>query len=230
MVKGTVAYVAELTAWFRSHAHPEKATAMSSYMKNRYPFLGIQTPERNVLLKAFLQEQGRPENEQQLEQVVKLLWSQPEREFQNVAMSFMDARGKRTEPSRIKLLESLIVEKSWWDTVDFLAGNAAGSYFTHYPEQIDAYPEQWIRSENLWLRRSALLFQLGYKHRTDEERLFRFIRLCRHEKEFFIAKAIGWSLRQYARVNPDAVIAFVANESLQPLSKREALKRLADLR
>jgi 3-methyladenine DNA glycosylase AlkD len=221
-----VAYVAELTAWFRSHARPENAIAMSAYMKNRYEFLGIQTPERNALLKAFLQVQGRPENEQQLEQVVKLLWEQPEREFQNVAMSFLDAHGRRTEESRIKLLELLIVEKSWWDTVDFLAGNAAGSYLIHYPEQIENYPDKWIQSENLWLRRSALLFQLGYKHRTNEERLFRYISSCGHEKEFFIAKAIGWALRQYARVNPDAVIAFVAKESLQPLSKREALKRL----
>lgn len=220
-------FVAELTSWFRTHSHPEKANAMSAYMKNRYPFLGIQTPERNRLLKTFLQAHGRPKNEQQLEQIVKLLWEQPEREFQNVAMSFLDARGKRTEESRIKLLESLIIDKSWWDTVDFLAGNLSGSYLTHYPEQIESYPDRWIRSSNLWLRRSALLFQLQYKDRTDEERLFRYIRMCSHEKEFFIAKAIGWALRQYAKVNPDAVLAFAANESLQPLSRREALKLLA---
>ena len=220
------AYVAGLTVWFRSHDRPEKAIAMSAYMKNRYTFMGIQTPERNALLKAFLQAHGRPESEQSLEQVVKLLWAQPEREFQNGAMSFLDTRGKRTVESRIMLLESLIMEKSWWDTVDFLAGNAVGSYLTHYPEQIATYPDRWIQSDNLWLRRSALLFQLGYKQRTNEELLFRYIRACAHEKEFFIAKAIGWALRQYARINPDAVLAFVANESLQPLSKREALKRL----
>lgn len=220
------AYVTELTAWFRPHVHPEKAAAMSAYMKNRYSFLGIQTPERNALLKSFVQTYGKPGNEQELEQVVRLLWSQPEREFQNVAMSFLASRGKRTEVSRIKLLESLIVDKSWWDTVDFLAGNAAGSYLAQYPEQIEAYPDRWIQSDNLWLRRSALLFQLSYKDRTDEARLFRYIRLCGHEKEFFIAKAIGWALRQYAKVNPEAVLAFVANEPLQPLSKREALKRL----
>ena len=97
--------------------------------------MGIQTPERNALLKAFLQAHGRPESEQSLEQVVKLLWAQPEREFQNVAMSFLDTRGKRTVESRIMLLESLIMEKSWWDTVDFLAGNAVGSYLTHYPSR-----------------------------------------------------------------------------------------------
>ncbi|CAG7608627.1 hypothetical protein PAESOLCIP111_01082 [Paenibacillus solanacearum] len=229
-MKEPVAYVAELTAWFRSHARPDQAIAMSAYMKNRYPFLGIKTPERNLLLKAFVQAQGKPENEQHLEQVVKLLWAQPEREFQNVAMSFLDTHGKRTEESRIQLLESLIVDKSWWDTVDFLAGNAAGSYLAHYPEQIEFYPEQWILSDNLWLRRSAILYQLGYKQLTNEERLFRFIRLCRHEKEFFIAKAIGWALRQYARIKPDAVRAFAANESLQPLSKREALKHLTQSR
>ncbi|EHB57519.1 DNA alkylation repair protein [Paenibacillus lactis] len=219
-------FVAELTSWFRTHAHPDKAVAMSAYMKNRYAFLGIQTPERNALLKTFLQAHGRPENEQQLEQIVKLLWAQPEREFQNVAMTLLDARGKRTEESRIKLLESLIIDKSWWDTVDFLAGNLSGSYLTHYPEQIEGYPDRWIRSDNLWLRRSAILFQLHYKDRTDKERLFQYIRICSHEKEFFIAKAIGWALRQYAKVNPDDVLAFAANEFLQPLSRREALKLL----
>lgn len=155
-----------------------------------------------------------------------MLWAQPEREFQNVAMTFLDSRGKRVDKSRIHILESLIQEKSWWDTVDFLAGNAVGTYLSYYPEQVIHYPDRWIHSDNLWLRRSALLFQLGYKHRTDEGRLFRYIHECAHEQEFFIAKAIGWALRQYARVNPDAVIKFVANEPLQPLSKREALKRL----
>src|SRR5690606_12666619 len=103
---------------------------------------------------------------------------------------------------------------------------AVGTYLSYYPEQIMHYPDRWIHSDNLWLRRSALLFKLGYKHRTDEDRLFRYIRECAHEQEFFIAKAIGWALRQYAKVKPDAVMEFVATESLQPLSKREALKRL----
>lgn len=226
ITKEVESYVAELIVWFRSHANPEKSILMRSYMKNQYIFLGIQTPERNKLLKEFMLVNGRPDDEQSLEQIVKLLWAQPEREFQNVAMTFLDARGKRPEASRIRLLESLIKVKSWWDTVDFLAGNAVGNYLKYYPEEVVDYPDQWIQSDNLWLRRSALLFQLGYKHSTDEDRLFRYVRTCANEKEFFIAKAIGWALRQYARTNPDAVLAFVANEPLQPLSKREALKRL----
>lgn len=220
------AYVSALTVWFRAHANPDKAAAMTAYMKNLFPFLGIQTPERNALLKSFIAEHGKPENEQDLERIVRLLWAEPERESQNVAMSLLDSRGKRTAVSRIRLLESLIVEKSWWDTVDFLAGNAAGKYLTHYPEHIPSYPDRWITSDNLWLRRSAILYQLGYKHQTDEERLFRYVRACAHEKEFFIAKAIGWALRQYAKVKPEAVSAFVAVEPLQPLSRREALKLL----
>lgn len=200
---------------------------MAAYMRNQFPFLGIQTPERNALLKAFVRKHGKPEDEATLERVVNLLWEAPEREFQNVAMSLLDARGKRTEASRIVLLEALIMKKSWWDTVDFLAGNAAGKYLIHYPEHIASYPDRWIQSDHLWLRRSALLYQLSYKDKTDEARLFSYIRSCAHEQEFFIAKAIGWALRQYAKVNADAVIAFVDKEPLQPLSKREALKNLS---
>lgn len=219
-------YVEALLKWFRVHADPGKAVRMSAYMRDQYPFLGIQTTERNALLKAFIREHGKPNSEDALERVVKLLWDSPEREFQNVAMSLLDARGKRTEPSRIDLLEALIIQKSWWDTVDFLAGNAAGKFLLHYPELVAQFPDRWIASDNLWLRRSALLYQLSYKNKTDEKRLFSYIRSCAHEKEFFIAKAIGWALRQYAKVNADAVLAFVDEEPLQPLSKREALKNL----
>ena len=219
-------YATQLMTWFRSHSDPVKAIPMSAYMKNQYAFLGIQTPDRNALLKRFVLEHGRPDGEQMLEQVVRLLWEAPEREFQNVAMSLLDTGKKRPEQSRIDLLEALIQHKSWSDTVDYLASNAAGKYFVHYPEQIAHYPDRWIHSDNLWLRRSALLYQLNYKERTDEERLFRYIRTCAQEKEFFITKAIGWALRQYARTNPAAVVAFVERERLQPLSKREAIKRL----
>lgn len=219
-------YVAAMAAWFRAHANPEKAAPMAAYMKNQYPFLGIQSPERRALLKQFIQKHGKPTAEDSLQQVVKLLWELPEREFQNVAMSFLEARPKQVDATRIILLESIITQKSWWDTVDFLAGNLVGNYLRHYPEQIAHYPDRWIEADHMWLRRSAILFQLNYKWDTDEERLFNYIRRCAHEKEFFIAKAIGWALRQYARIKPDAVIAFVEAEPLQPLSKREALRAI----
>ncbi|MCC3377469.1 DNA alkylation repair protein [Cohnella sp. REN36] len=219
------AYVADLASLLRAHANPAEAVRMAAYMKNRYPFFGIKSPAREALTRQFAAERGIPEGEA-LERVVLALWAQPERELQNVAMSLLERRIKRADRGLADLLERLIADKSWWDTVDMLAGKLAGTLFAKYPDLIPAYPDRWILSDNLWLRRSALLFQLAYRERTDTDRLFRYIRLCAGETDFFIRKAIGWALRQYARTDADAVRAFVRETSLSPLSAKEALKHI----
>lgn len=99
-----------------------------------------------------------------------------------------------------------------------------GDHLAKYPELIPRYTERWIASENLWLRRTAILYQLRYKERTDAGRLFRYIEKCKEENEFFIRKAIGWALREYSKTDESAVRAFVDKTPLSPLSVREALK------
>ena len=84
--------------------------------------------------------------------------------------------------------------------------------------------ERWLSSPNKWEVRTAILHQLGYKDQTDEKILYDCIRRQTDSKEFFIAKAIGWALREYAYINPESVYAFVQSTPMQPLSKREALK------
>jgi len=219
-------YTAELAAWFRSHAAPEKAAPMAAYMRDKFPFLGIKSPERKQLTKEFWANHGIPTGDELLE-VVRRLWELPEREFQNVAMSFLDKHGKRAKVEDIDTFEHLIVTKSWWDTVDYLAAHSMGDHLAKYPELIPVYADRWIVSDDYWLRRTAILYQLRYKGRTDVDRMFAYIERCKDESEFFIRKAIGWALREYSKTDEDAVRRFVERTPLSPLSVKEALKHVS---
>jgi 3-methyladenine DNA glycosylase AlkD len=116
--------------------------------------------------------------------------------------------------------------KSWWDTVDTISGGPLGIHFQRFPKVRERYLARWRASDNIWLRRATILFQLNYKKETDFDLLCEIIRENLNSKEFFINKAIGWSLRQYARHDPQAVKGFVTSIPLHPLSRREAMKHL----
>ena len=133
---------------------------------------------------------------------------------------------KHINETHIPFLEELIVTKSWWDSVDSIVPTFLGGIFLKHPELISAYIPKWIASDNIWLQRTAILFQLKYKEKMDEELLFWIIGQLHSSKEFFIQKAIGWVLREYAKTNPDAVWEYVQNNELAPLSKREAIKHI----
>lgn len=126
----------------------------------------------------------------------------------------------------LKTFEWMIQQNSWWDSVDTIASRLAGEYFKKFPQQKEAIVLGWSNHENMWLNRTAILFQLSYKSETDEDLLFQVIKQHLHSGEFFIQKAIGWALRQYAYTQPESVKQFVAANELKPLSKREALKHL----
>lgn len=222
----TTCFVKKLQNSLLPHANPEQAGPMSSYMRELFPFLGIKTPQRTALFRVFLKENGNPSAEE-LEAIVRELWALPEREYQYIAMTLLGKNAKTLHPAIIHLLEELITNKSWWDTVDFLASHMVGAYFKQYPEQIGVYSEKWLASDNLWLKRTVILFQLSYKSKTDLPLLFHAITRCLPSDEFFIQKAIGWALREYTKTDPAPVLAFLQNESLPALSKREALKVLA---
>ena len=118
----------------------------------------------------------------------------------------------------------MVTHKSWWDTVDFIAVKLMGAYFITYPDQKKVCISKWLKSNNIWLQRSALLFQLKYKSAIDTQLLSSSINYLLGSKEFFINKAIGWILREYSRTNPIWVMAFVDKTALSNLSKKEALR------
>lgn len=210
---------------FSRHAQPEKARAMSAYMKDHFPFFGIQKPEREALSNP-LYGQWKKLSPGQVKAGVQDLWELPERELQYFALEVLKKTKYASLSGSIELFEWLIIRKSWWDTVDLLAAHLVGSYFKAHPEDTSQVTDRWIHSSDMWLQRSALLFQLTYKEKTDFELLKRYILIHRNSQEFFIQKAMGWALRQYARTEPLRVKTWTESQSLPPLTRREALKHL----
>jgi 3-methyladenine DNA glycosylase AlkD len=215
-------YARALKAHLAAHADPVRAAPMKAYMRDQFEYLGIKTPERVALTRQFIEERGLPKLVD-LNIVVHDLWALPEREYQYVGLGLIGNFLKQLPPEFIDTFEYLIITKSWWDTVD---GIPVGAHFKRYPKVRDVYLAKWRTSDNIWLRRITILFQLGYKKDTDFDLLRDIIRENLGSKEFFINKAIGWALRQYTRIDPDGVREFVAETPLHPLSAREALKWL----
>jgi len=218
-------YVANLKALFEKNSDPSQAAPMKKYMRDQFDYLGIKTPQSKMLMKEFIGKQGLPPIEE-LDTILRDLWALPQREFQYVAMNLLDRFEKKLPANFIITLEYLIVTKSWWDTVDTLASHPVGTHFQRYPAVKKKYLAKWRKSKNLWLRRTAILFQLGYKKETDFNLLCEIIRENLGSDEFFINKAIGWALRQYAYTDAKAVKKFVKATDLHPLSRREAMKHL----
>ena len=219
-------YLVPLKELFEQNANPAQARPMKKYMRDQFEYLGISTPARVALLKKFYTEYELPEMKD-LDAILRDLWSLPQREFQYVAVGLLGRCDKQIPANFIKTIEYLIVTKSWWDTVDGIAGGTVGVHFKRFPDIREKYLIKWRVSDNFWLRRTTILFQLNYKQETDFDLLCDIIRENLGSKEFFINKAIGWALRQYARIDPKAVKKFVnATKDLHPLSKREALKHL----
>lgn len=198
---------------------------MSAYMREQFPFLGIKSPERRALFKQFLTENGLPSVES-LEESVWAMWQLPEREYQYLAIGLLEKMRRKVGPEVIELYEKLVVTHAWWDTVDGLASNIIGFHFERFPDLQDPWISKWRASEDFWLRRITLLFQLRYKDKTDVPLLFALIEENRESKEFFIQKAIGWALREHSKTDGDLVEEFIAKTELAPLSAREGLKWL----
>ena len=216
-------YLQALQTTFEANAIPANVAPMKKYMRGQFEYLGIKTPLRKSLLKAFYAAHGPPPLDD-LQEVIRQLWAMPYREYQYTALEFLTKRLRFLTPDTIPLLESLITTKSWWDTVDGLAANQVGGVIARFPHIRDQYIGRWRGQENIWLRRTTLLFQLRYKEQTDADLLYALIKDNLADKEFFIQKAIGWALREYSKSSPTAVQQFVAQTDLSPLAHREALK------
>lgn len=212
-----------LTALFESAKCPANAGPMKRYMKDVSEFLGLKSADRKKMQASFFRSYGYP-NGQNLFSSIIYLWGMPYREFQYCGMDMMAKPAIKLRNEDIEIIEYMITTKSWWDTVDMVASSVAGRYFRAYPQNIAPVTGQWINSENIWLKRSALLFQLKYKRNTDSSLLFGYIKKEAGHKDFFIRKAIGWALREYSKTNPDMVKEFIDSNVLSPLSKNEGLK------
>jgi len=205
----------------KAAADPEQAAKMSAYMRDQFAFIGIPTPERKKLCKDFLKT---------LKSVdwtfIFKCWEQPEREFQYLAMDCLIKLKPQLTPADIPNIKRLITTKSWWDTIDGLdviVGDIAMRY-----AQVNDTLLQWSTDDNIWLRRTAIDHQLTRKEKTDTALLEQILLNNFGQTEFFINKAIGWSLRDYSRTDPDWVREFIKKhkDKMAPLSIREGSKYL----
>jgi 3-methyladenine DNA glycosylase AlkD len=198
-----------------------KASKMEAYMKHKFEYLGIQAPLRNELSKDFLKEL-------KLEKainwnIVWTLWELNEREFQYLALKYLEMMNKYLQENDIHKIAKLITCKSWWDTVDGTV-NLVGPLVKTYPELQEKVIKVWTLQEDIWLKRISIIFQLKYKQDTNLEFLsFAILKNC-HSKEFFLNKAIGWALREYSKTDADWVKKFILTYKLNSLSVREGLK------
>jgi len=216
-------YFKELAAAFEKHANPSIAAGAKAYMRNRSEFYGIASPLRKLILKDFLSKAGYPPYAD-IEDLVKYAWDQPQREWQYAAMDITEKSLKKADKNMIELAEWMIRNKPWWDTVDFIAPNIAGALFIKFPEIKMQSIDKWMQSDHLWLQRSCLIHQLLYNKTADRALLFNLCEQLSGHPDFFIRKAIGWSLRQYSKAYPEAVIEFVNTHKMSNLSRKEALK------
>lgn len=200
---------------------PIRAQEMKAYMKGHFPFIGVQAVPRNEIIRKW-----RP-SIQHLDfwDLIHSLWEEEEREFQYVAIELLKKKKYTSFKSDdIHHIRELICTKSWWDSVDHLAAYTLGGFLQRFPEKTTQITADFSDSNNMWLVRSTLIFQLKYGNNTDFELMKELIYKHADSKEFFIQKAIGWALRQYSKSNPDAVRGFVQTIELKTVARREAYK------
>ncbi|MBT3153945.1 DNA alkylation repair protein [Streptomyces sp. CHD11] len=215
-----------LTAAYGPAADPERAPAMRAYMKDVAPFLGITAPARRALSRTVTAGLPRP-GEADCAAVALRCWELPEREYHYFAVDYLRRHVRHCSSGFLPVTRHLVTTVPWWDTVDLLAAHVVGALVAADP-RLTADMDEWIADDDMWLVRTALLHQLRYREHTDSARLFAFCLRRSGHPDFFVRKAIGWCLREYARTDPDAVRSFLAREQgrFAPLSVREALKNI----
>lgn len=217
----------DLQAALNANRNPEIAAGQSAYLKHQFQFLGMKAPARRQIQKPLFKRHGISA-ESELVAVAEALWALPYRDYHHAALDLLEWYQPLHTPAMLPVLKRLALQHQWWDSIDDLAGSLIGKLALRHPELA---PEiaGWIEHENFWLRRIAILFQLKHKHKTDSELLFCLCEKTMHEKEFFIRKAIGWALREYAKTNPQAVWDFTQRNKkhLSGLSYREATRRIS---
>jgi len=218
-----IPWVKQLQDALEKHANKENAYWMANYMRNQFEFLGVKKP---VQMQVFKQVFKSFDEESTYLDVATALREMPQHEYHYLSMVLV-LKMKKYWDDRIPIwVEQMALKYPWWDITDVLAPKIVGPYFLKFPEKREYYINRWLESNNIWLQRLCILYQLDYKSQLDTKELTRIINHLSFSKEFFIQKAIGWILRQYARTNPAWVREFVQHHPIATLSKREALKHL----
>jgi 3-methyladenine DNA glycosylase AlkD len=227
LTSSTDLLVAFVSAQFRARANPENAGSMAAYMKTAMPFYGIKKPDR-VPVYREMKKRFVPSSRREYEAGVRALWRLPHREEKYAAIEFARQSEAFITAESLPVYERLVREGAWWDLVDEVAIRLVGRAQFKQRAKLRLVMRVWIDDQDFWIRRTALLSQIGHKQQTDQRQLFDHCLRRAGETEFFIRKAIGWALRDYSYTAPEAVRGFlVANHGrLSGLSFREGARQL----
>ena len=225
-----VTLLPRLRRTLRQAGDPVKAPVMRAYMKSAMPYHGVPTPLLRQICKATFAE-VRFSAAAQWQSLMLEIWRGARFREERYACLYLagDKRARVFQtPVAMKMYEELIVTGAWWDYVDDIAAHRIGPIVQDYPKPMQRKMLSWSRSNNLWKRRTAILCQLGFKGNTDLGFLYACIEPSLGSGEFFLRKAIGWALRQYAWTDGAEVKRYVRahRDRLSGLSVREALKNI----
>ena len=212
------------------NANPEKAPGMQAYMKSEMPYLGVQMPALKAVCRKVFSAHLINAQKRWMDTILAIWRNADYREERYAAIrlgehhAYEDFRTLEALPC----YEEMIVDGAWWDYVDAIAPRLVGGLLTRYPKEMKGLMLEWAHSSDIWKRRTSIICQLKFKDATDVDLLQTCIEPSIDHSEFFLRKAIGWALREYAKTDPDEVIAYVTENAhgLSALSKREALRIL----
>ena len=212
----------DICARFEEAADPETAKSMADYMRGRFEFYGLKTPERRAVYKDLIKSEKKRGTINWA--FLDDCWSDPHRELQYLAQDYLAAMKGSLKYDDIEHIRRYIQTKPWWDTIDFLC-RIIGS-IGEKDDRVDSLMLEWAVDDDLWVRRSAIEHQIGRKETTYAGLMETIIKKNLGSKEFFINKAIGWALRDYSKTDPDRVRRFIEahRDKLAPLSIREGSK------
>jgi len=224
------ALIAALRRELKAHGDPKRAIGAQAYMKSKMPYYGVPTPLQRKIFKQLFAARPLP-SEPAWRATLLAVWRGAKfREERYAAIAMTEDRrfADWQTLAALPLYEEMIVTGAWWDFVDVLASHRLGHLLRTQPRAFKPVMRAWSRDENMWKRRSAILCQLGFKRETDLKLLYDCIEPNLADREFFIRKAIGWALRQYAWTDPQEIRRYVLKHAadLSPLSRREALKNV----
>ncbi|WP_430405893.1 DNA alkylation repair protein [Fluviicola sp.] len=219
--------VDQLTELFEPFRNAKRAQTASAYMRDQFPFIGMRTEIRRSAQKSWIDSLKTLEDRVLRWSIIRALWEKEERDYQHVAIDLLNSWPKKffSEDDAVEL-EWILNRKSWWDSIDSIASNYLGKWALVFPEKARETFEKWRYHESFWLQRSCLIYQLKYKDEVDTAYLENLIQQMNSNPEFFIQKAIGWSLRQLSKYKPEEVVQILANNPIKGLALREASKYL----
>lgn len=199
-----------------------KAESMEKYMRNQFRFYGVPSPIRKEVYKSFIKEEKMTKTIDW--NFLDKCYEDEHRELHYLVLDYLIALNNYLTYEDIPKITNYIKAKQWWDTIDFF--NKIIGNIGLRDSRVDSLMLEWSEDEDFWVRRLAINHQLGRKEITKTELLEEIITNNFGSDEFFINKAIGWSLRDYSKVNPEWVRSFINKHSgeMSNLSIREASK------